>query len=151
MKVLSYKSYKEHCELYTEIHVSVAVNSCQIELGQKDIILLSNVYKAGSDTSVENNRFLKFSFSAGTYSIYDFNAKIKVAVLQKRQDWESPQIKDLKLSYQNTFMASITIFIALGILGKYLEKTTQIKSTLPPCSYKRFNTITLIMRGHRPN
>ena len=101
MKVLSYKSYKEHCELYTEIHVSVAANSCQIELGQKDIILLSNVsvifYKAGSDTSVENNRFLKFSFSAGTYSIDDFNAKIKVAVLQKRQDWESPQIKDLKL------------------------------------------------------
>ena len=33
-------------------------------------------------------------------------------------------------------MASNTIFIALGILDKHLEKTTQIKSTLPPGSYK---------------
>ena len=36
-------SYKEHCDLYTEIHGSIAVNSCQIELAQKVIILLSNV------------------------------------------------------------------------------------------------------------
>ena len=40
MKVLTYTSYKEHCDLYTEIHGSVAVNSCHIELAQKDIILL---------------------------------------------------------------------------------------------------------------
>ena len=33
-------------------------------------------------------------------------------------------------------MASNTIFIALGISGNYLEKTTLIKSTLPPGSYK---------------
>ena len=33
----------------------------------------------------------------GTYSIDDFNAKIKIAILQQRQDWEPPQIKDLKL------------------------------------------------------
>ena len=33
-------------------------------------------------------------------------------------------------------MASNTIFIALGILDKHLQKTTQIKSTLPPGSYK---------------
>ena len=39
MRVLTYKSYKEHCELYTEIHGSIAINSCQIELVQKDIIL----------------------------------------------------------------------------------------------------------------
>ena len=43
MKVLTYTLYKEHCELYTETHGSVAVNSCQIELPQKYIILLSNV------------------------------------------------------------------------------------------------------------
>ena len=42
MKVLTYTSYNEHCDLYTEIHGSIAVNSCQIELAQKDIILLSN-------------------------------------------------------------------------------------------------------------
>ena len=97
MKVLTYTSYKEHCEPYTEIQGSIAANSCQIGLTQKDIILLSSVsvifYKAGARTSVENNRFIKFSLSAGTYSIDDFNAKIKVAVLQERQDWVPPQIK----------------------------------------------------------
>ena len=90
MKVLTYASYKEHCDLYTEIHCSIAVNSCQIELPQKDIIFLSNnsviFYKTGARTGTENNRFIKFSLSEGTYSIDDFNAKIKVTVLQERQD-----------------------------------------------------------------
>ena len=141
MKALTYTSYKEHCDLYTEIHGSIAVNNCQIELAQKDI-LLSSVsvifYKAGANTGVENNRFIKFSLSACTYSIDDFNAKIKAAVLQERQDWVPPQIKDLKLVIPEcyTFMASNIFFIALGILDKHLEKTTQIKSTLPPGSYK---------------
>ena len=85
MKGLTYKSYKEHCELYTEIHGSIAVNSCQIELVQKDIIFLSTVtaifYVAGKRASVENKRFIKFSTSAGTYSNDDFNPKIKLAVL----------------------------------------------------------------------
>ena len=71
MKVLTYTSYKEHCDLYTEIHGSIAVNSCQIGLAQKDIILLSSIsvifYKAGADTGVENNLFIKFSLSLGTY------------------------------------------------------------------------------------
>ena len=142
MKVLTYTSYKEHCDLYTEIHGSIAVNSCQIELPQKDIILLSSIsvifYKAGARTGAENNRFIKFSISAGTYSIDDFNAKIKVAVLQERQDWVPPQIKDLRLVIPEhyTFMASNIFFIALGIADKHLEKTTLIKSTLPPGSYK---------------
>ena len=128
MKVLTYTSYKEHCDLYTEIHGSIAVNSCQIELAQKDIILLSNVsiivYKAGKRTSVKNNKFMHFNLSAGTYSIDDFNEKVKVVILQKRQDWEPPQIKDLKLVIPEhyTFMASNTIFIALVIFHNYLEK-----------------------------
>ena len=79
-------SYKEHCDLFTEIYGSIAVNSCQIELAQK----------------VTNNTFIKLSLSAGTYSVDDFSAKIKVAVLQGGQDWEPPQIKDLKLVIQNT-------------------------------------------------
>ena len=91
MKVLTYTSYKEHCDLYTEIHGSIAVNSCQIELAQKDIILLSSVsvivYKASRRTGVENTKFISFNLSAGTYSIDDFNAKIKVVILQQRQDW----------------------------------------------------------------
>ena len=137
MKVLTYTSYKEHCDLYTEIHGSIAVNSCQIELAQKDIILLSNasiiVYRTGKRTSVENNKFIHFNLSAGTYSIDDFNGKIKVAILQKRQDWEPLQIKDLKLVIPEhyKFMASNTIFIALGIPESYLEKTMLIRLTLP--------------------
>ena len=98
MKVLTYTSYKKHCDLYTKTHGSIAVNSCQIELAQTDNILLSNisiiVYKTGKRTSVENTKFISFNLSAGTYSIDDFNAKIKVAILQQRQDWEPSQIKD---------------------------------------------------------
>ena len=142
MRVLTYTSYKEHCYLYTEIHGSIAVNSCQIELAQKDTILPSSVsiivYKANKRTGAENNKFIHFNLSAGTYSIDDFNGKIKVAILQKRQDWEPLQIKDLKLVIPEdcTFMASSTIFIALGIPNNYLEKTTLIRSNLPPGSYK---------------
>ena len=58
MKVLAYTFYKEHCDLYTEIHGLIAVNSCQIGLAQKDIILLSSISvrfcKAGARTTVEN-------------------------------------------------------------------------------------------------
>ena len=94
-------SYKEHCDIYTAIHDLIAVNSCQIELPQKDIILLSEIsiviYKTGKRTSVENDKFIHFNLSAGTYSIDYFNGKIKVTILQQRRDWEPPQIKDLKL------------------------------------------------------
>ena len=142
MKVLTYTSYKEHYDLYTEIHGSIAANSCQIGLAQKDIILLSEVsiviYKAGKRTGVENDKFIHFNYSTGTHSIDDFNAKIKVAILQQRQDWEPPQIKDLRLVIPEdyTFIVSNNIFIALGIPDNYLEKTTLIRSTLPPGSYK---------------
>ena len=135
---MSYTSYKEHYDLYTEIHSSIAVNSCQIGVAQKDIILLSSIsvifYKAGARTGVENSRYIKFTLSAGTYSIHDFNAKIKIAVLQQKQDWVPPQIKDLRLVIPEhyTFMASNIFFIALGITDKHLEKTTLIKLTLPP-------------------
>ena len=92
MKVLTYTSFREDCDLCTEIHGSIAANSCQVELAQKDIILLSKVsiivYKTGKRTSVENTKLIRFNLLAGTYSIDDFNAKIKVAILQQRQDWE---------------------------------------------------------------
>ena len=130
MKALTYTTFRKHCDLYTAIRGSIAVNTCQIELAQKDIILLSTVsvifYGAGARTGVENKKFIKFSISAGTYPTGDFNAKIKVAVLQERQDWIPPQIKDLRLVIPEdyTFMASNILFIALGILDKYLEMTT---------------------------
>ena len=48
-------------------------------------MLLSNapviLYKAGTHRDVEDKN-LKLTVSAGTYSIDDFNAKFKVAVLQ---------------------------------------------------------------------
>ena len=133
---MTYTLYKEHCDLYTEIHGSVVVNSCQIELAQKDIILLSKVsiilYKAGKRTGVENNKLIHFNLFVCPYSIDNFNAKIKMAILQP------PQSKDLKLIVPKhfTFMASNTIFIALGIPNNYLEKTMLIRSTLPTGSYK---------------
>ena len=127
MRVLTYTLYKKQCDLYTEIHGSVAVNSCQIKLAQKDIILL--VYKVGKRTGVENTKFMSFNLSAGTYSIDDCNAKIKVAILQQRQSWEPSQIKDLRLVIPEdyTFMSFNTIFVALGISDNYLKKTMLIK------------------------
>ena len=52
-----------------------------------------------------------------------------MVILQQRQDWKPPQMKDLKLVIPEhyTFMAYNTSFIALGIQDKYLERTTLIK------------------------
>ena len=64
----------------------------------KNIILPSNVsiivYRTGKRTRVENKKIIHFNLSGGTYSIDDLNATIKVAILQKRQDWEPPQVQD---------------------------------------------------------
>ena len=55
MKVLTYTSYKEHCDLY--IYGSIAVSSCQVRLLQKDTILPPEVsiviYKASKHTGAE--------------------------------------------------------------------------------------------------
>ena len=83
MEVLTYTSYKEYCELYTKIHDLVVVNSCQVGLARKDNFTINIAvifYKAGSRTAVEDNNFMKFTLPAGTYSIGDFNTKVKVAV-----------------------------------------------------------------------
>ena len=121
MKVLTYTSYKEHCLLYTKIDGTITVNSCQIGLTQKDIILLLEVsiviYKVGKHTGVKNEKFIYFNIPAGTYSIDHFNAKIAVLIRRQRKDWGPPQIKDLKLVIPEdyTSVASNNIFIALGI------------------------------------
>ena len=59
-------------------------------------------------------------------------------MLQQRQGWKSPQIKDLNLVIPKDylFMADNVTFYALGIQDKYIEKTMLIRSTLPPGSYK---------------
>ena len=115
MKVLTYASYKEHCELRTEIHDVITVNSCQKDPARK---LISDtavmLYRAGSRKGVEN-RYIKFTLSAGTYSIDDLNRNIKAAVLQRTQDWKEPQIKDLKLVILEhyTFMVLIAFLLRL--------------------------------------
>ena len=57
------------------------------------IILLSEVsiivYKAVKRTDVENDKFLHFKLSPGTYFIDNFNAKIKVEILQQRLETTS--------------------------------------------------------------
>ena len=83
------------------------------------------IYKADKRAGVENTTFIHFNLSAGTYSIDDFNTKIKVPILQERQDWEPHQIKDLKLVIPEdyTIIAHKNIFIVFGIPEEYLEKT----------------------------
>ena len=128
MKALTYTPYKESCDLYTEIHDSIAVNSCQIGLAQKDVILLSRVsiivYKAGKHTGVENTKFISVNLSAGAYIIDGFNAKIKVAILRQRQDWEPTQIKDLRLVIPKdyTFMADILVLLRLAYKTNILKR-----------------------------
>ena len=152
MKVLTCTSYTDHWDLYTEIHGSIVFNSWQIELAQKDIILLSSVsiivYKASKHTGAENNKFIHFNLSAGAYSIDDFNGKIKVPILQKRQDWEPLQIKDLKLVITEdcTFMASNTIFIALGITNNYIWKDYAGKTY--PLSHEKHPMMHHLLQNH---
>ena len=142
MKVLTYTSYKKHCDLYTEIHGLIAINSCQIEIPQKDIILLSEVSmmicKTGKRTGEENPKYIHFKLSACTFQLTILIQKSRWQSYKKRQDWKPPQIKDLKLVMPEdyTFIVSNNIFITLGIPDNYLENTTLIRSTLPPGSYK---------------
>ena len=84
MRVLTYTLYKEHCDLYTEIHGSIAVNSCQIELAQKDIILLSNasiiVYKTGKRTAWK---------TINLYILTSQRALIQLTILMQKSRWQS--------------------------------------------------------------
>ena len=81
------------------------------------------IYKAGKHTGVENTKFIHFNLSGGTYSINDFNGKMNIAILQQRQDWEPPQVKDLRLVIPEnyTFMAPNTI------LSRLVYKTNILK------------------------
>ena len=76
-KISTYISYKEKFELYIEIHHPVAVSTFPIKLLRKNILLSDAaviLYKAGSRKDIED-RHIKFTLSAGTYSIENFNAK----------------------------------------------------------------------------
>ena len=77
---------------------------------------------------VEDRR-IKFTLTTGSYSIDDFNGKVKAAVLQQRQDWEAHQTKDLK---NYTLMASNNFLLHLVYSITILKSPTCNKSTLPP-------------------
>ena len=85
---MTYTSYKKYFELYTEIHGTVAVKMCQVELPKKDIKLLSDIplvlFKAGLCTGVQD-RIMKLCLPPGAYATDGFNAKVNAVVLQQRQ------------------------------------------------------------------
>lgn len=83
MNYTLYTSYKETFELYTEIHCLTSFNSFHIEPARKEINLLSNAAMILSDVE---KRYMKLTISVDDHSIGDFNARVKVPALEKRQD-----------------------------------------------------------------
>ena len=134
---MTYTSYKEHYDPYTEIHGSIAVDSCQVGLFNKDKILLEDnkffkySYSKASSGVFKLDDYIEFTLSSGTYSIYDFNAKIRAAVLQQKQNWNAPHIKNVKLVVPENypFIADNNLFTALGMPEKIL-KNINIKYSL---------------------
>ena len=140
-----YTSYEKHYELYTEIHGSIAVNNCQIGLFTKDKILLEDnklfkySYSKASSSGVFNlDDYIQFTLSSGTYSIDDFNKKIKAAVLQQKQNWNAYHVKNLKLVVPENyaFTADNNFFIALGMPEKILKNINIKYSLVFSGSYK---------------
>ena len=83
-------------------------------------------YRAGAVTGI-----------ADTYSIEKFNTKAKVVVLDQRQDWKVPEIKNSNLVVPEhyTFMASNSLFIVLGSwpiqnIRRYIVSSNVIITTL---------------------
>ena len=155
MKVLTYTSYRGHCDLYTKIHGSTAVNSCQIGLAQKDIMLLSKasliVYKVGKRTGIKNTDYISLTLSEGTFLINDFNTKIKITILQQRQRWEPPQIKDLTLVIPEDylFMADNTIFMPLVHNTNILKNLCSLDQRYPPVIIRHLLIHHLLQQFYR--
>ena len=87
-----------------------------------------------SESSVSNsfslNDYIQFTLMADAYSIDDFKTKLKAAVLQ--QNWNAPQIRELKLIIQEKYTVTtyITFFIVLGVTENYLKKFNKEKSLI---------------------
>ena len=106
MKVLTYTSCKKHCDLYTEIHGSIAVNSYQIGLFKKDKILLEDnklfkySYSKVSSSGVFNlDDYIQFTLSSGIYSIDDFNQKNQGSSLETKTKLGPAPYKKLKADH----------------------------------------------------
>ena len=78
---------------------------------------------------------IESTLTTGTYSIDDFNGKVKAPVIQQRQDWEAPQTKKSK---NYIFMVSNRFFIALGILINYLQRGPHVTSQLYPLAHIKY-------------
>ena len=103
MRVLTYTSYKEHCDLYTEIHGSIAINNCHMGLFKKDNILLEgnklfkHSYSKASSSGVFNlDDYIQFTLSSGTYSIDDFSKKNQGSGLTTKTKLERTSYKKFK-------------------------------------------------------
>ena len=90
----------------------------------EDDNLFKYLYSKSPSSGVFNlDDQIQFTLSSSTYLINDFNKKIKAAVLQQKQNWNTPHIKNLKLVLPENyaFTAGNNFFIALGMLEKILN------------------------------
>ena len=105
MKVLTYTSYKEHCELYSQVHGSIAVESHQTKLARKYMILLSNVsvifYKAGSRTGMGSTIFIKFSSLRVLIQLMILTKKSRQQSYKKDRTGNHLKLNTQSWSYQN--------------------------------------------------
>ena len=153
MKALTYAPYKESCDLYTEIHDSIAVNSCQIGIAQKDIILLSRVsiivYKAGKRTGVENTKFINFNLSTG---------QLYVTVNLTMRPWCAPS-GDISIHQKHPWYLAIEVYKSLaklnpGFMWNFFERNHTPYNLrrgdlllLPPAKSIRYGVNSLAFQG----
>ena len=138
MKVLTYISYEEHYDLFSKIHSSIAVNSCQIELFKKDRILLEDNKlfkysnsKASSSGVFKLDDYIEFNLSSRAYSIGDFSGKIRAALLQQKQNRNAPQIKNVRLVVPENFVfIADNIFFTALVMAEKILKNINIKYSL---------------------
>ena len=149
MKVLT--SYRQHYDLYSEIHGSIAIKGCQIGLFKKDKILLEDnkllkysYSKASLSDVFKLDDYIQFTLSSGTYSIDDFNEKIKAEFLQQKQNWDAPHIKNLRLVVPENyaFIADSNFFITLGMSERILKNINIKHSLVYSTSYKTQHVAT---------
>ena len=137
MRRLEFTRFCHKNPLYTPLHGgSLAVHTCDIafdDSGSIKLITKVMILYAISKRLVANDSQLKIILSAGTYSINEFNQKMKDAI--KGEKWVAAQIKDYKLIIpeHHTFVASALLFEAMGVSANFL---TNMKSLLTTGKYQ---------------
>ena len=82
-------TYKERFKLTSKGRPQEADSGCPQNVNLTSNRGLSKLCTVVQRMSVKD-RHIKFTFLAITHSIDNFNARVKVAVLQEKQDWEMP-------------------------------------------------------------